>query len=187
MNLETHTSEVIPSVSLTPREPSPSFDTRGDVGHSVDGGRVEETDEKATEVQGNAEQLESEQTMSADRPPDAAECGPPLSSSNHDDDESFNGEGQSPSPSGPESRSSKLADSDRCPTESGTGGVAQLGVLDEFTAYQRDILLVDVDHDDSELFDILPQESLLKLGPNRVHENPKTLTTYGVSQTFEQR
>ncbi|XP_019735673.1 uncharacterized protein topaz1 isoform X1 [Hippocampus comes] len=194
MKPDTHTSdfaqtEEIPPVSHTPREPSPSFDTSGDAGDRVDSGRVEETDEKATGVRGNAQQLESEQTMSTDRPPDAAECGPPLGSSDHDDDESFNGECRSPSPSDPGSPGSppsELADGERRPTQSGTGGGAHLGVLDEFTAYQRDILLVDVDRDDSELFDGVPQESLLKLGPNRAHENPKTLTTYGASQTFKQ-
>ncbi|XP_051928616.1 uncharacterized protein LOC127605077 [Hippocampus zosterae] len=171
MNLETRTSdfaqtEEIPPVSLTPREPSPSFDTGGDAGDGV----VEEMDEKVTEVRGNAEQLD---------------CSPPISSSDHDDDESFNGEGRSPSSSDQGSPSTELAEC--CPSESGTGGGAHLGVLDEFTAYQRDILLIDVDHDDSELFDILPQESPLKLGSNIVHKNPKTLTAYGASQTFKQR
>ncbi|XP_061738548.1 uncharacterized protein topaz1 isoform X1 [Nerophis ophidion] len=47
-------------------------------------------------------------------------------------------------------------------------------VLDELTAYQHDILLVDVNHDESELFEDLPQESLLKLGPVRVQVNQVT-------------
>lgn len=37
--------------------------------------------------------------------------------------------------------------------------------LDEVTAYKQDILLVDVTQDDAELFENLPQTSLLKLGP----------------------
>lgn len=40
--------------------------------------------------------------------------------------------------------------------------------LDEVTAFKRDILLVDVTQDDAELFENLPQTSLLKLGPVRV-------------------
>ncbi|XP_029298356.1 uncharacterized protein topaz1 isoform X2 [Cottoperca gobio] len=47
-------------------------------------------------------------------------------------------------------------------------------ILDEFTAYEQDILLVDLIQDDSELFENLPQESLLKLGPNRVTKAPKS-------------
>lgn len=44
---------------------------------------------------------------------------------------------------------------------------------DEVTAYKRDILLVDVTPEDAELFENLPQESLLKLGPLRFSEEPK--------------
>ncbi|TWW65390.1 Testis- and ovary-specific PAZ domain-containing protein 1 [Takifugu flavidus] len=45
--------------------------------------------------------------------------------------------------------------------------------LDEVTAYKQDILLVDVTQDDAELFENLPQTSLLKLGPVRVSEELK--------------
>lgn len=45
--------------------------------------------------------------------------------------------------------------------------------LDEVTAYKQDILLVDVTQDDAELFQNLPQTSLLKLGPVRVSEELK--------------
>lgn len=41
-------------------------------------------------------------------------------------------------------------------------------ILDEFSAYERDILLVDVIQDDPELFERLPEKGLLKLGPTRV-------------------
>ncbi|XP_011607419.2 protein TOPAZ1 isoform X1 [Takifugu rubripes] len=47
------------------------------------------------------------------------------------------------------------------------------GALDEVTAYKQDILLVDVTQDDAELFENLPQTSLLKLGPVRVSEELK--------------
>lgn len=45
--------------------------------------------------------------------------------------------------------------------------------LDEVTAYKQDILLVDVTQDDAELFENLPQKSLLKLGPVRFSEELK--------------
>lgn len=45
--------------------------------------------------------------------------------------------------------------------------------LDEVTAYKQDILLVDVTQDDAELFENLPQASLLNLGPVRVSEDLK--------------
>lgn len=48
------------------------------------------------------------------------------------------------------------------------------GILDEFTAYEQDILLVDLILDDPELFGNLPQESLLKLGPDRGTETPES-------------
>ncbi|XP_061886188.1 uncharacterized protein topaz1 isoform X2 [Entelurus aequoreus] len=55
-----------------------------------------------------------------------------------------------------------------------SSGAAWPCVLNEFTAYQHDILLVDVNHDESELFEDLPQKSLLKLGPVRVQVNQMT-------------
>lgn len=45
--------------------------------------------------------------------------------------------------------------------------------LDEVSAYKQDILLVDVTQDDAELFENVPQESLLKLGPVRFSEELK--------------
>ncbi|XP_043995037.1 uncharacterized protein topaz1 isoform X2 [Gambusia affinis] len=46
-------------------------------------------------------------------------------------------------------------------------------VLDEFTAYEQDILLVDVVKEDPELFENLPEKSLLNLGPIRDTAAPK--------------
>ncbi|XP_041665567.1 uncharacterized protein topaz1 isoform X2 [Cheilinus undulatus] len=57
------------------------------------------------------------------------------------------------------------------------------GVLDEFTAYEQDILLVDVIQDDPELFEILPQ-SALKLGPSRVTETLKNRPITRVKTSF---
>ncbi|XP_042363180.1 uncharacterized protein topaz1 isoform X2 [Plectropomus leopardus] len=53
-------------------------------------------------------------------------------------------------------------------------GDPQHSTLNEFTAFKQDILLVDVIQDDPELFENMPQESLLKLGPTRVTEAPKS-------------
>lgn len=69
--------------------------------------------------------------------------------------------------------------------------------LDEVMAYNRDILLVDVTQDDTELFGNLPQKSLLKLGPVRRSEELKhrplgtarkhQLTSNGASAELGQR
>lgn len=56
---------------------------------------------------------------------------------------------------------------------SDNGDQACADALDEVTAYKQDILLVDVTQDDAELFQNLPQTSLLKLGPVRVSEELK--------------
>lgn len=50
---------------------------------------------------------------------------------------------------------------------------SQQAILDEFTAYEHDILLVDVIQEDPELFENLPQESVLKLGPARFTQAPR--------------
>ncbi|KAM8767463.1 uncharacterized protein topaz1 isoform 2-T2 [Acanthopagrus schlegelii] len=52
-------------------------------------------------------------------------------------------------------------------------GDTQQAILDEFTAYKHDILLVDVIPEDPELFKNLPQKSVLKLGPARVTPAPR--------------
>lgn len=91
------------------------------------------------------------------------------------------------SPREPQSSSSSDEDVD---------GGTQRSILDEFTAYKQDILLVDVIQDDPELFGNLPQKSLLNLGPTRVSETPKTRPTAvvkmfprmdGASLEFDQR
>ncbi|XP_054620782.1 protein TOPAZ1 isoform X2 [Dunckerocampus dactyliophorus] len=66
-----------------------------------------------------------------------------------------------------------------------SSGAAWPCLLDEFTAYQHDILLVDVNQDDTELFENIPQGSPLKLGPARVQIN--LAAAYGAAQTMKQR
>ncbi|KAM9776288.1 protein TOPAZ1 isoform 2-T2 [Syngnathus typhle] len=172
-------TQVFPSVFFTPRERSPSFSLSGAEKNGIDNGPLEET-EKNNEGQGASEQLE--QTMNAECSPGTAESSSSPCSfdrDDEDDNEVFNGEGRSSSDSDPGPSSSEPAESS---TEIGASTDTQPCVLDEFTAYQLDILLVNVNQDDSELFGNLPQESLLKLGPDRVLQDPKTLTTYGESQ-----
>ncbi|XP_077363908.1 uncharacterized protein topaz1 isoform X2 [Festucalex cinctus] len=178
----------IPSALLTPTQPSPSSGRSDDVNGRIESRHLEDAEEEANEVQSQSEQLELEQTMNTDHSPDVAQSGSFPGSLDDDDDdgETVNGEGQPSSVSQPGSSSPERADGEGRPAESEAGLDTRLRVLDEFTAYQHDILLVDVNLDDSDLFGNLPQESLLKLGPNRLHQDPKTLPTYGASQTLKQ-
>ncbi|XP_074469730.1 uncharacterized protein topaz1 isoform X3 [Sebastes fasciatus] len=110
-------------------------------------------------------------------------CSSP--SSDEDDGGAFSDEGQ------------PCSTSERDETDAEAAGDAQRSILDEFTAYEKDILLVDVIQEDPELFENLPQGSLLKLGHTRVTEAPKirpirevkTLSprTDGASLEFKQR
>ncbi|XP_057684074.1 uncharacterized protein topaz1 isoform X1 [Corythoichthys intestinalis] len=179
---------VISSFSFVPRDLSSSSSTSVDENDSVDGKCLEGTSEEASEKEDEPEKPELEDTNS-DHFPDLAK---PSSSACCLDDGDGGDRGddddQPSSASESESSSSEAADEEDakgCPNESGVGDT-QLSCLDEFTAYQHDILLVHVNHDDSELFGNLPQESLLKLGPNRVHEDPNPCTKFGVSQTLQQ-
>lgn len=52
-------------------------------------------------------------------------------------------------------------------------GDRQPAVLDEFAAYEQDVLLVSVIPHDSELFENLPEQCPLKLGPARVNKEAK--------------
>lgn len=65
------------------------------------------------------------------------------------------------------------------------------GVLDEFSAYERDILLIGVTQDDPELFENVPQESLINLGPTRSWETTQTTAplprSHGASSALVQR
>ncbi|XP_078811016.1 uncharacterized protein topaz1 isoform X7 [Oryzias latipes] len=57
--------------------------------------------------------------------------------------------------------------------------------LDEITAYEHDILLVDVNQDDPDLFVDSPQLSLLRLGPVRASEAPKKTAPAAARLPFE--
>ncbi|XP_023116713.2 uncharacterized protein topaz1 [Amphiprion ocellaris] len=85
----------------------------------------------------------------------------------------FSNEGRQHPGSENGSSSSEIAASEREKTKAEAAGDCQPSILDEFTAYEQDILLVDVIQDDPALFDNLPKQSLLKLGPSRVTEAPK--------------
>lgn len=98
-------------------------------------------------------------------------CSSP--SSDEDDIGAFSDEGQPRSARDEGSSPSEITSSERDQTEGEAVGDTQQSILDEFTAYEQDILLVDVIQDDPELFENLTQESLLKLGPSRITEPPK--------------
>lgn len=113
-------------------------------------------------------------------------------SSDEDDGGGCNNEGQPRFSAEELSSLSEIAGHEGDPAEA--AGDTQPGVLDEFTAYEQDILLVDVIQDDTELFENLPEKSLLKLGPVRVSEArpagaEKTLTPRidGASLEFERK
>uniref|UniRef100_A0A3B4T6X0 Protein TOPAZ1 n=1 Tax=Seriola dumerili TaxID=41447 RepID=A0A3B4T6X0_SERDU len=86
---------------------------------------------------------------------------------------------------------SEIVDSERDESKAEAAGGTQTNILDEFTAYEQDILLVDVVQDDPELFEKVPKKSLLKLGPTRVRPTAvvKTLLPRkdGASPAFKQR
>lgn len=100
----------------------------------------------------------------------------PSSSPSSDDDDggAFSDERQACSTREEGSSPSEIAGSESDETDAEAAGDTQCSILDEFTAYKQDILLVDVIQDDPELFENVPQERLLKLGPTRVTESPKT-------------
>nr|XP_046274048.1 uncharacterized protein topaz1 isoform X2 [Scatophagus argus] len=100
----------------------------------------------------------------------------PRSSPSSDEDEggAFIDEGWLCSVGDEGSSPSDITDSERDLAKTEAAGDTQQGILDEFTAYEQDILLVDVIQDDPELFENLPKESLLKLGPTRVTDALKT-------------
>ncbi|XP_044028329.1 uncharacterized protein topaz1 isoform X2 [Siniperca chuatsi] len=122
----------------------------------------------------------------------------PCSSPSSDEDNgvAFSDEGQPRSAREEGSSPSEISEGERDETKAEAAGDT-LDTLDELTAYEQDILLVDVIQFDPELFENLPQESLLKLGPTRVREalkstpigGVKTLSSRidGASLRFEQR
>lgn len=77
-------------------------------------------------------------------------------------------EEQQCSASDEESSPSETEDSESDQTKAEAADSSQSCLLDEITAYEQDILLLDVVQDDPELFENLPKGSLIKLGPTRV-------------------
>ncbi|KAK9526263.1 hypothetical protein VZT92_014972 [Zoarces viviparus] len=76
--------------------------------------------------------------------------------------------------------------SERGETRAEAAGDLQHSVLDEFTAYEQDILLVDVVQEDPELFETLPRGSLLKLGLTGATKAPEARPV-GVVKTLSPR
>lgn len=99
----------------------------------------------------------------------------PCSSSSSDEENgASSSDGESHSDTEEGSSPSKIANREEDKTQGEAAGDSQPGILDELTAYEQDILLVDMIQDDPELFDNLPDQSLLKLGPTRAAEAPGT-------------
>ncbi|KAI9522044.1 hypothetical protein NQZ68_040160 [Dissostichus eleginoides] len=191
-----HNREDLEGVSkTTPKEVESSPYNNEDVEDGNEEESQDETDNEDDVEQGNnkSDQVPSEAKRKASITSGALTepCSSP--SCDKDDDGSLSDEGQ-PCPIGEEGSSpSEVAGSDR---DESVEEDTQPSVLDDVTAYEQDILLVDMIQDDFELFENVPQESVLKLGPTRVTEAPKqrpvgvvkTLTPriYGASLEFKE-
>ncbi|KAI4818328.1 hypothetical protein KUCAC02_011672, partial [Chaenocephalus aceratus] len=156
----------------TPKEVESSPYNNEDVEDANEEESQDETDNEDHVEQGNnkSDQVPSEAKRKASITSGALTepCSSP--SCDEDDDGSLSDEGQ-PSPIGEEGSSpSEVAGSDR---DKSVEEDTQPSVLDDITAYEQDILLVDMIQDDFELFEKLPQERVLKLGPTWVTEAPK--------------
>ncbi|KAA8586151.1 hypothetical protein FQN60_007720, partial [Etheostoma spectabile] len=146
-----------------------------------DDGDIEEESQAGTGREYDVEQgsKKSEQVPSdpkiKETPTSGALKKPSSSPSSDDDDGGGFSDGQACSSREEGSSPSEIEGSESDETAAKeAAGDTQCGVLDEFTAYEQDILLVDVIQDDPELFENVPQERLLKLGPVRVTVAPKT-------------
>lgn len=107
------------------------------------------------------------------------------------EEDTSDGEVQTTHPAGVlrERRSSSSSHDDDA---SCSGGETEAdAVLDEFSAFEQDILLLGVTQDDPELFENIPQESLINLGPTRSQETTRTTRpmpgSYGASSALAQR
>lgn len=171
----------------TPREPQSSPSNDKDLDDSNEEESQDETDCEDDVERGNkkSEQVPSDPKIKATLT--TGVLTEPHSSPSSDEDDGGT-EGWSPS---------EMARGERDHTKAEAAGDTEQGILDEFTAFEQDILLVDVIQGDPELFENLPQKSLLKLGPIRVTEAPKTRPigvvkkllqrSHGASLDFEQR
>nr|XP_033492084.1 protein TOPAZ1 [Epinephelus lanceolatus] len=97
----------------------------------------------------------------------------PCSSPDSDEDDggAFSDEGQPRSTGAEGSSPSETQGSKTDWSDADSAG----DILDEFSAYKQDILLVDVIQDDPKLFENIPQQSLLKLGPTRATEKTRPI------------
>lgn len=155
----------------TPKEVESSPYNNEDVEDANEEESQDETDNEDDVEQGNnkSDQVPSEAKRKASITSGAL-TEPCSSPSCDEDDDGSLSDGQ-PSPIGEEGSSpSEVAGSDR---DKSVDEDTQPSVLDDITAYEQDILLVDMIQDDFELFEKLPQERVLKLGPTRVTEAPK--------------
>lgn len=85
------------------------------------------------------------------------------------------------------SKTKSPAESPSSPVQTDTpprSGEEDLPVLDEITAYEHDILLVDVIQNDLELFVEPPKKSLLRLGPARGSKAPNKTAPAAVRVSF---
>ncbi|XP_067467521.1 protein TOPAZ1 isoform X3 [Thunnus thynnus] len=156
---------------------SPSSDEDVDDGNEEE--NQNETDHEDDEAQGSSksEQVPSDPKIKEKITSGVLTESRSSPSSEEDDGGAFNGEGQPRSAREEGSSVSEIAGGERHKTKAEAAGDTQSYILDEFTAYEQDILLVNVIQDDPELFDKLPQKSVLKLGPTRVSEVPKIRPT----------
>ena len=97
---------------------------------------------------------------------------PCSSPSNDEEDRTFSHK-EEPCSAQEEGSSPSEICSERDQNDTEAAADTQQAILDEFTAYEHDILLVDVIQEDPELFENLPQESVLKLGPARFTQAPR--------------
>ncbi|XP_044192199.1 uncharacterized protein topaz1 isoform X3 [Thunnus albacares] len=156
---------------------SPSSDEDVDDGNEEE--NQNETDHEDDEAQGSSksEQVSSDPKIKEKITSGVLTESRSSPSSEEDDGGAFNSEGQPRSAREEGSSVFEIAGGERHKTKAEAAGDTQSYILDEFTAYEQDILLVNVIQDDPELFDKLPQKSVLKLGPTRVSEVPKTRPT----------
>ncbi|XP_038581266.1 protein TOPAZ1 isoform X2 [Micropterus salmoides] len=182
--------------------PTTQTSTSNDEDDVDDGNEEEDQDDRDYEddveqVNKQSEQVPSDPKIKATLT--SSDLTEPCSSPSSDEDDggAFREEGQPRSARDVESSPSEISDSERDETKVESADNTEQGILDEVTAYEQDILLVDVVQFDPELFENLPQESSLKLGPSRVTETPNIRPIGGVktqssgtdaaSPRFEQR
>ncbi|XP_071356450.1 protein TOPAZ1 isoform X2 [Trachinotus anak] len=177
-----HSNEELERVSSKlVHETSPSSHSSvGDMSDSVEEESQDETDHKDDLEQDTRSSEQVPLTPKVKTNLTSGALAEPCSSPSSDEGQPFADRGSAGS------SPSEIAGSKRDKTKAEAAGGTQLGILDEFTAYEQDILLVDVIQDDPELFENLPEGGLLKLGPTRVSEATKRRPT-AVVKTLSSR